>query len=159
MVRPRREDGVERRIGKATAGEAAGVEVVRTMDIVLEDCGLVDGREVAAAVESARLGSKEDGDMERRRTPQGLPKPWTAEAKGNLGTNPLVKTFSKDVLPHAPSPLCIESISQSPQVAAKRHLKGKGRGERGAGLTGGRACVGPSWILHTGAFWVRLIGL
>lgn len=61
------------------------------MDVVLKDGGFVDGREVAGAMDQSRS--------------------WPGASSTVGATYPLVKTFSNDVFPQAPSPLLSSQVS------------------------------------------------
>lgn len=106
-----------------------------TMDVVLEDGGLVDCREVA------RPGQQINGNPEQPRG--GIP--IGEQAMPYLPSGKDVQ--QRCLAARAIATIGIISISWSPQTAAKR---GQQRG-REAGLTGEPAYAGPSWNLRTKA--------
>lgn len=60
------------------------------MHVIFKDRGLIDRRKVPGTSLAMRAEEREDGAFE---------------------TYPLVKTFSNDVFPHAPSPLFFVSVT------------------------------------------------
>lgn len=76
---------------QAVVGVQEGRWRSRTVDVVFKDSGFVDGREVAGAMDQS--GS------------------WPGASSMGGATYPLVKTFSNDVFPQAPSPLLSSQVS------------------------------------------------
>lgn len=78
------------------------------MHVVFEDCWLVDCWKIAAHADAVSL---QKSSPTRASNAVNSPLLWTSQA--TLGTHPLVKTFSKEVLPQAPSPLMCDCPSSA----------------------------------------------